>query len=155
MGVSINLVKPAPQTEVETAVEEQTTAFDPRVDEIAALLAWEAKMKKDPKAVRLAELKKEFAAEANSEDNHDKEEVIFEGEKNRYKFGDRSDVRTVTSEGKEKFANLVGETAFLQCATIALKDIDQYVAKADQADYLDYSKGSRTGKVEAKIAAKK
>lgn len=155
MAVTIAIGKQAPAQQV--AVEEtvEQTGFDPRVDELAELLAWEAKMKKDAKALRLAELKKEFAALANSEDHADEEEVVFEGEKNRYKFGKPSDVRTVTVEGKELFANKVGEKAFLECATIALKDIDQYIPKAEQKEYLEYSTGSRTGKVEAKVVAKK
>lgn len=158
MAVAINIGKQAPvEQNIEAEVAENTTAFDPRVDELAGLMAWAAKLKKDPRMLRLTELTKQFADEVKEkyDDEPTKDDIVFEGEKTRYKFGARSKTRTVTTEGKVKFANKVGEAAFLECATIALKDIDQYIAKGEQGEYIDEGFGTRTPKMEAKLVEKK
>jgi hypothetical protein len=150
MAVSITLT-PKQQQQVAEATETVSTA-DPRVDEYKQLLDWAAAQKKSAKMVRLAELVAEFKKEAEAfEDEPEKEDITFEGEKFRLKFGKRAKVRNVTKEGKELFANKVGEEAFLEVATIPLSAIDQYVAKADQADYIDESWGARTPAFEAKM----
>jgi hypothetical protein len=118
------------------------------VDELATLMAWAAKQKKDPRTVRLAELMKKFKEIANNEDHAGDETVVFAGEKFRYSFGKPSQEREVTEEGKEKFANKVGEKAFLEVVTVPLGAIDKYIPKVDQDEYLDYSTGARTGKME-------
>lgn len=144
------------KTQVETQVEAGTeqVVFDPLVDELAELMAWAAKQKKDAREVRLAELKKIFADKVKLADN-DEPTVVFEGEKNRYTFGAPAKVRTITVEGKEKFATYVGEEAFLECATIALGDLDKYIPLVEQDDYIIKSLGSRSGKLEAKVVQKK
>ena len=154
MAVNIAIGK---QAEAKAQPQTETTSnFDPEVDELVTLLNWQAKLKKDPRMVRLAELQKKYADKAKEfDDEPEKDDIAFEGEKYRYLFGKRAQTRTVTDEGKVKFANKVGEEAFIACATIALKDIDQYIAKGEQADYLDYGYGSRTAKVEAKMPEKK
>ena len=154
MPVTIAIGKQKTQVETQVEAGETQVTFDPLVDELADLMAWDAKQKKDAKAVRLAELKKLFAEKAKAVDN-DEPEVVFEGEKNRYTFGAPSKVRTITVEGKEKFANKVGEEAFLECASIALGDLDKYIPLVEQDDYLIKSLGARSGKLEAKIVAKK
>lgn len=156
MAVNINMGK-AKTAAKPVAAQEAETKFDPEVDELAALEAWAAKQKKDPKAVRLAELKKKFAERVAAEfdDEPEKEDIVYEGEKNRLKFGKRAVTREVTPEGKEKFANKVGEEAFLEVAQVPLGAIDKYIPKIEQGDYLVTGWGSRTSKIEAKLVEKK
>jgi hypothetical protein len=154
VAVTIQMGKTKEQEAPQVAIEE---VADPvlaaKVDELAQLIVWEAKQKKAPQAVRLAELKKEFA-DAAAATPTDEPEVVFEGFKNRYKFGKPAEVRTLTVDGKKMFANKVGEEAFLEVANIPLKAIDDYIPKNEQSEYLDYDTGARTGKMEAKLVKK-
>jgi hypothetical protein len=154
MAVTLHMGKTKEQEAPQVAIEE---VADPilasKVDELAGLLVWQAKLAKDPRTVRLAELKKEFAEAANAAPT-DEEEVVFEGIHARYKFGKPAQVRTITNEGLVKFAEKVGEEAFLTVASVPLKAIDDYIPKNEQKDYLEYDTGARTGKMEAKIVKK-
>jgi hypothetical protein len=157
VNISMGAQKTLPP-EQEEATGLLDTQIAAEVDELATLSIWAQKLKKDARMVRLAELNEKFKAMANEKndknsDDYEKE-VVFEGNKFRYKFGEPSTERTVTPEGKEKFANKVGEKAFLEVVSVPLKAIDDYIPKNDQKEYLDYSTGNRTGKIEAKVVNK-
>lgn len=155
MAVSIQMGMKKPALKPEAAIVEAATvapAIDPEVDEYVALLAWQAKQKKDAKAVRLAELAKKFADKAKEfDDEPDKDDIAFEGEKSRIKFGKRSHDRAVTPEGVQLFFEKVGEEAFLQVVTVGLGVLDKYVPEVEQDAYLVRSRGNRSPKVEAKV----
>lgn len=171
MPVNINLNKPkggasakllaeqknAPQVAEQEVAEEQLAepTLNEEVDELAALLEWEAKQKKSAKMTRLKDLKKKFADLAAHEDYDPDETVTFTGLKNRLEFGKQSNSRSLKDGAIEKFANEIGEEAFIEVASIPLSAIDDYIAKKDQPDYLDYSRGSRTMKVVKDEAASK
>jgi hypothetical protein len=140
MGKQTEAAKPA----VELTEDQQLAA---EVDELGALLAWQAKLKKDPRTVRLAELTKRFKDLANDTPT-EQAEVVFKGEKFRYKFGKPSQERTVTEDGKKLFANKVGEDAFLEVVTVPVGAIDKYIPQVEQDEYIQKSTGSRTGKME-------
>lgn len=153
MAVTLTLGKQLQQPET-TEVPQDLQTGDPRVDELFELLAWADKQKKDPRTVRLAELNKQFGEEANSDDHDGEEAVVFEGTKARYEFGKKENTRSVTPEGLSKFADHIGEEAFLEVASVPLSAIDKYIPKVDQDDYLEYGTGNRSGKMVPKIVAK-
>ena len=163
MPVTMNLNKPKPSASAKLVAEQKNKPKaaeqevseelleDPsladEVDELATLMEWAAKQAKSAKMTRLADLKKKFAALAADEELDPDEVVTFKGTKNRLEFGKKSNSRSLKEGALEKFANEVGEESFLQVASIPLSAIDDYIAKKDQPDYIDYSRGSRSMKV--------
>jgi hypothetical protein len=150
MPVQITLGKTKPQEpavndqEAVELTEDQKLAAE--VDELATLSAWAKKVGEDPRMNRIAELTKKFKDKANA--------VVFEGNKFRYEFGKPANERAVTPEGIEKFANKIGNEAFLKVVTVPLKALDDYIPKNEQKDYVKTGFGSRSGKLKAKVVKK-
>jgi hypothetical protein len=157
MPVQITLGKTKPQEpavndqEAVELTEDQKLAAE--VDELATLSAWAKKVGEDPRMNRIAELTKKFKDKANAEPT-DQDAVVFEGNKFRYEFGKPANERAVTPEGIEKFANKIGNEAFLKVVTVPLKALDDYIPKNEQKDYVKTGFGSRSGKLKAKVVKK-
>lgn len=149
-------LEPAAAPEVTTAPEtsvDQTEAdtISAEVDELAQLMAWEAKQKKDARYLRIKELKDKFAARAETQTENDEaspdEKIVFVGQNALYELGPQSHERRLTPEGKVKFAEKVGQEAFFEVATVGIGVIDKYVPEIEQDEYFERSRGSRSGKM--------
>lgn len=76
------------------------------------------------------------------------DEYEVHGDHHKLTFGKQSQTRTV--KDKEKIIAMMGEKLFLECATISLKDIDNYLTAPQRDEVLEYGHGARSKKLVAK-----
>jgi hypothetical protein len=139
MSINIDIDAQEPEPELE-----QETEFDPRVDRLAELLAWQESNKKDPRTKELTNLKKELAAEAAKFSPG--ETVTLEGQHNRVFYGEASQVRTIVD--MDKVLDMLDPTVLKSCINVPLSVIDDYLTPIQKAEVIATERaGSRSMKV--------
>lgn len=147
MAVQLNIKTQAPPQST-VAVDQLST--EEKVDRLADLLVWEAKLKKDARLQELVELKAWFRLQGQSLTEANEfgpdNEIEFEGSKHRYILGPQSKTRTFKEGAMPLLAKKL-KTAFFELCSFPLGELDKYVTEPDRKLLLDFGRGDRSGKM--------